>query len=77
MEKSIVRWASGDSITTCCRNLQAVVVNNANSFLPGESVDYKAASSRGPAWSAPHRIVLRVAPDNGLERADVPNAPWG
>ena len=43
------------------------------SFFTVESVDYKDA----PTWTDPHRVVLKVAPDNQLERADVPNAPWG
>ena len=43
------------------------------SFFTVESVDYKDA----PTWTEPHRVVLKVAPDNQLERADVPNAPWG
>ena len=43
------------------------------SFFTVESVDYKDS----PTWTDPHRVVLRVAPDNRLERADVPNAPWG
>ena len=45
----------------------------AYSFFTVTSVDYKAA----PTWTDPHRVVLRVAPDNQLERTDVPNAPWG
>ena len=43
------------------------------SFFTVESVDYKDS----PTWTDPHRVVLRVAPDNRLERTDVPNAPWG
>ena len=43
------------------------------SFFTVESVDYKD----NPTWTNPHSVVLRVAPDNQLERADVPNAPWG
>ena len=43
------------------------------SFFTVEEACYKAA----PTWTDPHRIVLRVAPDNKLERTDVPNAPWG
>ena len=38
-----------------------------------EEAYYKDA----PTWTDPHRVVLRVAPDNQLERTDVPNAPWG
>ena len=43
------------------------------SFFTVESVEYKDNAT----WTDPHRIMLRVAPDNQLERADVPNAPWG
>ena len=43
------------------------------SFFTVESADFKDS----PTWTDPHRVVLRVAPDNRLERADVPNAPWG
>ena len=43
------------------------------SFFTVEEACYKAT----PTWTDPHRIVLRVAPDNKLERTDVPNAPWG
>ena len=43
------------------------------SFFTVEEACYKAA----PTWTDPHRIVLRVAPDNQIERKDVPNAPWG
>ena len=43
------------------------------SFFTVEEVYYKDA----PTWTDPHRVVLRVAPDNQIERKDVPNAPWG
>ena len=43
------------------------------SFFTVEEACYKDE----PKWTDPHRIVLRVAPDNQLERTDVPNAPWG
>ena len=43
------------------------------SFFTVESVDFKDT----PTWTDPHSVVLKVAPDNQLERADVPNAPWG
>ena len=43
------------------------------SFFTVESVDYKV----NPRWTDPHHVVLKVAPDNQLERTDVPNAPWG
>ena len=43
------------------------------SFFTVAEACYKDA----PTWTDPHRIVLRVAPDNQLERKNVPNAPWG
>jgi len=29
-----------------------------------------------PTWQNPHEIYLKVAPDNMLEPADLPSAPW-
>ena len=47
-------------------------------FAPCSAFTVEAAEYKdNPTWTDPHRVVLRVAPDNRLERADVPNAPWG